>query len=124
MSVLTRSKPAAVADPGAPAAAPIVVPGRLGPSRLIGAVVLGGTVASLVVSATRPTNVPPAAQRVADTTSLVVLSMHPLEAATVRRYGRRRGIAPSSRRRATFSTLTFGVFGAVPAIRSIRRATR
>ena len=124
MSVLTRSKPAAVADPGAPAAAPIFVPGRLGPSRLIGAVVLGGTVASLVVSATRPKNVPPAAQRVADTTSLVVLSMHPIEAATVRRYGRKRGIAPASSRRATFSTLVFGVFGAVPAVRSIRRATR
>ena len=123
MSVLTRSKPVAVADPGAPAAAPLVVPGRLGPSRLLGALVLGGTVASLIVTATRPGNVPPAAQKVADTTSLVVLSMHPIEAATVRRYGRKRGIAPSSRRRATFSTLVFGVFGAVPAIRSIRRAT-
>jgi hypothetical protein len=123
MSVLTRSKPLAVAGPGAPAAAPLVVPGRLGPSRVLGAVVLGGTVASLIVTATRPKNVPPAAQKVADTTSLVVLSMHPLEAAAMRRYAKKRGVAPSTRRRATFATLVYGVFGTVPARRKIRKAT-
>lgn len=122
MSVLARSGPAGGTDPGTPV--PVVVPGRLGPSRLLGTVVLSGTVAALVVSATRPKGLPPAAQKAADTTSLVVLSLHPLEAATVRRYGRKRGIAASSRRRATFSALTFGVFGTIPALRAIRRATR
>jgi hypothetical protein len=102
----------------------VPVPGRLGPPRWLGAAVLGGTVAALAVSATRPKGVPPVAQRVADTTSLVVLGLHPLEAATVRRYGRKRGIAPSSRRRATLSTLAFGAFGAAPALRSIRSATK
>jgi hypothetical protein len=123
VSVLTRSKPVAVSDPGAPAALPVAVPGRLGPPRWLGAVVLGGTVASFVVSATRPKNVPPAAQKVADTTTAVVLSMHPLEAAAMRRYAKKRGVAPSTRRRATFATLVYGVFGTVPARRKIRKAT-
>jgi hypothetical protein len=118
MPSLTRSKPEA---PEAPAA---VVPGRLGPPRWLQAAVMSGQVAALVISATRPARVSPTAQRVADTTSAVVLAVHPLEAAAVRRYGKRRGIAPSSRRRATFATLAFGAFAALPATRKIRKATR
>ena len=85
---------------------------------------MGGQVAALVITATRPKRVSPKAQRVADTTSAVVLGVHPFEAAAVRRYGKRRGIAPSSRRRATFATLAYGVFAGVPAARKIRKATR
>jgi hypothetical protein len=121
VSVLTRSKPA---GDTAAAPSPVLVAGRLGPPRWLGTVVLTGTVAAFVVSATRPKNVPPAAQKVADTTSLVVLSMHPLEAAAMRRYAKKRGVAPSTRRRATFATLAYGVFGTVPARRKIKRATR
>jgi len=119
MPSLTRSKPEA---PPAPAA--VVVPGRLGPPRWLQVAVMGTQVTALVISATRPKRVPPKAQRVADTTSAVVLGVHPFEAAVVRRYGKRRGIAPSARRRATFATLAYGVFAAVPATRKIRKATR
>jgi hypothetical protein len=84
---------------------------------------MGGQVAALVVTATRPKNVPPRAQRVADTTSAIVLGVHPLEAAAVRRYGKRRGVAATTRRRATFATLAYGAFAAVPATRKIRKAT-
>lgn len=121
MSVLTRSKPAAETTL---APAPVLVAGRMGPPRWLGTVVLAGTVASFVVSATRPGNLPPAAQKAADTTSLVVLGLHPLEAAAMRRYAKKRGVAPSTRRRATFATLAYGVFGTIPARRKIRRATR
>ena len=116
MSVLTRSKPAG--DVAALPPAPVLVAGRMGPPRWLGVAVLTGTVAALAVSATRPKNVPPAAQKVADTTSLVVLTMHPLEAASMRRYAKRRGVAPSTRRRATY-----GAFGMAPARRKIRKAT-
>jgi hypothetical protein len=119
MPSLTKSKPEAP-----PAPAPVVVPGRLGPPRWLQAAVMGTQVAALVVTATRPKSVPPKAQRVADTTSAVVLGAHPFEAFAVRRYGKRRGIAPKSRRRATFATLAYGAFAAVPAARKIRKATR
>ncbi len=122
VSVLTRSKPAA--DTAAPAPSPVLVAGRLGPPRWLGAAVLTGTVAAFAVSATRPKSVPPAVQKVADTTSAVVISMHPLEAAAMRRYAKKRGVAPSTRRRATFATLVYGVFGTIPARRKIRNATR
>ena len=122
MPSLTRSKPAA---PAAPAPAPVVlVPGRLGPPRWLQVAVMGSQVAALVITATRPKSVPPRAQRVADTTTAVVLGVHPLEAAMVRRYGKRRGVAARTRRRATFATLAYGAFAAVPATRKIRKATR
>jgi hypothetical protein len=119
MPSLTRSKPEAPAAPD-----PVVVPGRLGPPRWVQAAVMTGQVTALVLSATRPKGVPPRAQRVADTTSAVVLGVHPLEAAVLRRYGKKRGIAPRTRRRATFATLAYGAFAAVPAARKIRKATR
>ena len=126
MSVLTRSRhsDSAPAPASAEVAAPVAVAGRLGPPRWLGAVVLGGTVASFVVSATRPKNVPPAAQKAADATSVVVLSLHPIEAALMRRYAKKRGVTASTRRRATFATLAYGAFGTVPARRKIRRATK
>src|SRR5689334_7600147 len=121
MPSLTRSK----AEPAAtPAPAPVLVSGRMGPPRLVTLVVLGGELAAIYVSATRPKNVPPAAQRLADATSAVVIGAHPFEAAAMRRYAKKRGVAPSTRRRATFSTLLLGAFAAVPARRKIRRATR
>lgn len=121
MPSLTRSKPEA---PEAPAAPAPVVAGRLGPPRWLQAAVMTGQVAALVITATRPKGVPPRAQRVADTTSAVVLAAHPVEAVMVRRYGKRRGVAPSTRRRATFATLAYGAFAGVPAMRKMRRATR
>jgi hypothetical protein len=122
MSVLTRSKTAE--EPAVLAPAPVLVAGRMGPPRWLGTVVLAATATAFVVSAARPKQVPPAAQKVADTTSLVVLSLHPLEAAAMRRYAKERGVAPSTRRRATFATLAYGLFGVVPARRKIGRATR
>src|SRR4051794_34818102 len=119
MPSLTRSKAEAP-----PAPSPVLVAGRMGPPLWFQAALLGGGVAAFVVSATRPKGVPPVAQRVADATSAIVLTAHPFEAAAMRRYGRKRGIAPSSRRRATFATLLYGAFGAVPAMRKIRRAAR
>jgi hypothetical protein len=121
MSVLTRNRPAASVDVPP---APLAVAGRLGPPRWLGTAILGGTVTALVVSAVRPKQVPPAAQKVADTTSLVVLSMHPLEALEIRHWAKKRGVAKSTRRRATFATLTYGVFGSLPAKRKIKRASR
>jgi hypothetical protein len=119
MPSLTKSKPEAP-----PAPAPVVVPGRLGPPRWLQVAVMGTQVTALVISATRPKGVSPKAQRVADTTSAVVLGVHPFEAAALRRYGKKRGIAPKSRRRATWATLAYGAFAAVPAAKKIRRATR
>ena len=85
---------------------------------------MGTQVTALVITATRPKRVPPRAQRMADTTTAVVLGVHPLEAAAVRRYGKRRGVAARSRRRATWATLAYGAFAAVPATSKIRKATR
>jgi hypothetical protein len=121
MSVLTRNRPAA--EVTAPPA-PLAVAGRLGPPRWLGTALLGGIVAALVVSAVRPKQVPPAAQKVADTTSLIVLGLHPFEAFEMRRWAKKRGVAASTRRRATFATLTYGVFGSLPAKRKIKRAAR
>ena len=122
MSVLTRNRPTAAAVEVPPA--PLAVAGRLGPPRWLGTAVLGGTVVAFVVSAVRPKQVPPAAQKVADATSLVVLGLHPLEAMEIRRWSKKRGVAKSTRRRATFATLTYGVFGSVPAKRKIKKASR
>jgi hypothetical protein len=121
MPSLTRSK----AEPAAtPAPAPVLVSGRMGPPRLLSLAVLGGELAAFYVSATRPKTVPPAAQKLADATTAIVVTAHPFEAAAMRRYAKKRGVAPSTRRRATFATLLLGAFGAVPARRKIKRATR
>jgi hypothetical protein len=80
-----------------------------------------GTV-SFAVSALRPKQVPPPAQMGADLLTAVVLGIHPVETALVRRLLRRSNVTPAVRRRVTISSLVYGVFGTLPAFRNIRRA--
>jgi hypothetical protein len=95
--------------------------GRLGPPRWLQVAVMGAR--------WRPGDHGDAARRACRRApaggghdAAVVLGVHPLEAAMVRRYGKRRGVAARTRRRATFATLAYGAFAAVPATRKIRKS--
>jgi hypothetical protein len=107
------------------APAPISLPTRaLFPARPLAAgLFLLGT-ASFALSGLRPKNVPPPLQLGADVVTATVVGLHPFEALVVRRVVTKRNVTPKVRRRAFASTLVYGVFGTVPALRAIRTAKK
>lgn len=123
---MTTATPATLNGVSQPlAAAPIALPLKaLLPARPLaaGMLALGGV--AFALSATRLKAVPPPVQKAADGISAVVLTIHPLEAVVINRVLKSQNVTPGVRRKTLASTLLFGAFGWMPALRNIRKATR
>ncbi len=111
--------------PAEPAPALISLPTRaLFPARPLAAgLFLLGT-ASFAISGLRPKNLPQPVQVGADVVTATVVGVHPFEALFVRRMVRKRNVTPAVRRRVFVSSLVYGLFGTIPALRAIRKANR
>jgi uncharacterized protein YhhL (DUF1145 family) len=82
--------------------------------------------ASLAVSAKRPAGIPPKVQRAADVSSAVVLLVHPLEVALLRRQLRKRhNVTAGTRRKMSIACAVLGVGStrhALPRLKALSAA--
>jgi hypothetical protein len=115
---------APIEAPGA-VRAPISLPARaLLPPRPLAVGLFVIASAAMALTALRPKNVAPTVPVSADLLSATVVGIRPSETPAIRRLLRWGDVTPSVRRVTTPSSLVYGVFGTIPALRAIRRASR